>query len=98
MEKKTVNREYYIGLFEDLKAEVVKKGRKELKSTKTMDRVTSCWVRWQKFHELYFKLLPYPSYCLDLAPKDYYLFSNIITMLELRPVFSLKVNRPTRNV
>lgn len=25
MEKKTVNREYYIGLFEDLKAEVVKK-------------------------------------------------------------------------
>lgn len=40
--KKNANSEYYIGLFEDLKAEVVKKGHKKVKNTKTMDCMTSC--------------------------------------------------------
>ena len=35
-----------------------------------------------KVHELGFKLLPHPSYSLDMAPSDFFLFPNLKIWLE----------------
>ena len=35
-----------------------------------------------KLYELHFELLPHPPYCPDLAPSDYYLFSDLKRMLQ----------------
>lgn len=82
---KTINSDYYIALLERLKAEIAQKrpqmARKKVmfhqdnapchKSLKTM----------AKIHELGFELLPHPPYSPDLAPSDYFLFSDLKRML-----------------
>ena len=35
-----------------------------------------------KLYELHFELLPYPPYSPDLAPSNYWLFANLIRMLQ----------------
>lgn len=82
---KTINSDYYIDLLVRLKAEIIKKrphlAKKKVlfhqdnapchKSKKTMDKI----------NELGFELLPHPPYSPDLAPSDYYLFSQLKKML-----------------
>lgn len=83
---KTINSEYYMCLLDRLSAEIKKKRphmqRKKVlfhqdnapchKSMKTM----------VKLNELRFELLPHPPYSPDLAPSDYWLFSDLKKMLQ----------------
>ena len=64
-----------------------------------------------KLNELSFKLLPHPPYSPDLAPSDYYLFTDLKKMhqgkrfysneeviAETNAYFEVKINRSTRKV
>ena len=41
-----------------------------------------------KFHELRYELLPHPPYSADLAPSDYFLFSNLKKWLVAKRFYS----------
>ena len=67
-----INSEYYIAWLVCLKEEITKKWpqmKKKCSFTMTMHLVTSQSQRWQKLHELHFKLLPHPPYSPDLGPQ-----------------------------
>ena len=41
-----------------------------------------CIAMMAKLHELHFELLPQPPYSSDLAPSDYWLFTDFKSMLQ----------------
>ena len=68
-----------------LKEELAKK-RPQMKKKKVLfhQNNTPCHksiATMAKLNELHFELLPDPSYSLNLAPSDYYLFANLKRML-----------------
>lgn len=78
---KTINSDYYIGLLERLKAEVAVK-RKHLARKKILFHQDNApchksFKTMEKICELGFELLPHPPYSPDLAPSDYWLFSDL---------------------
>lgn len=82
---KTINSDYYIGLLERLKAEIAKK-RPQMKKKKVLLHQDNAPCHkslktMAKLHELGFQLLPHPPYSPDLAPSDFYLFSDLKRML-----------------
>ena len=54
---------------------------KKCSFTKTMHCVTSRLQQWQ-LHELHFELLLHPPYSPNLAPSDYWLFTDLKRMLQ----------------
>ena len=81
----TINSDYYIALLDRLKDEIVKK-RPHLKKKKVLfhqDNAPShkSMKTMAKLHELGFELLLHPPYSPDLAPSDFFLFSDLKRML-----------------
>lgn len=82
---KTINSDYYIALLERLKVEIAKK-RPHMKKKKVLFHQDNAPCHkslktMAKLHELGFELLPHPPYSPDLAPSDYFLFSDLKRML-----------------
>lgn len=83
---KTINSEYYMALLERLKAEIDAK-RPHMKKKKILFHQDNapCHKSMKtmvKMNELHFELLPHPPYSPDLAPSDYWLFSDLKRMLQ----------------
>lgn len=82
---KTINSDYYIALLQRLKDEIAKK-RPHLKKKKVLFHQDNApchksMKTMAKLHELGFELLPHPPYSPDLAPSDFFLFSDLKRML-----------------
>lgn len=82
---RTINSDYYIALLDRLKDEIAEK-RPHLQKKKVLlhqDNAPShkSVKTMAKIHELGFELLPHPPYSPDLAPSDYFLFSDLKRML-----------------
>lgn len=82
---KTINSDYYMALLERLKDEIAKK-RPHLKKKKVLFHQDNApchksMKTMAKLQELNFELLPHPPYSPDLAPSDFYLFSDLKRML-----------------
>ena len=79
---RTINCKYHITFLVCLKQEIAKKWskirRKKCSFTKTMHCVTTM----AKLYELHFELLLHPPYSLDLAPSNYWLFTDLKRMLQ----------------
>ena len=84
-----INSEYYMALLVRLKEKNCNKTtpNEEAKSFHNAPCHKSI-ATMAKFHELYFELLPYPPYFLDLAPSDYYPFADLKSMLQEKRVGS----------
>jgi len=83
---KTINTDYYCALLERLKDEIAKK-RPHMKKKKILFHQDNapCHKSMKtmvKFNELHFELLPHPPYSPDLAPSDYWLFSDLKKTLQ----------------
>ena len=83
--EKNINSDYYIALLERLKDEIAEK-RPHLKKKKVLFNQDNALCHKSmktraKLHELDFKLLPHPPYSPDLAPSDFFLFSDLKRML-----------------
>ncbi|KAM8703159.1 hypothetical protein ACLKA7_007868 [Drosophila subpalustris] len=83
--RKTITSDYYIALLERLKEEISEK-RPHLQKKKVLfhqDNAPShkSMKTMAKLHELGFELLPHPPYSPDLAPSDFFLFSDLKRML-----------------
>ena len=79
--KKTINGDYYAGLIRDLRAAIKEKRRGKLASRVLLLHdnapVHKCLVAAAAIREAGFAELNHPAYSPDLAPSDYYLFSNL---------------------
>lgn len=83
---KTITGEYYTSLLERLNEEIKTK-RPRLKHKKILFHqdnapVHNSLISMAKIHELRYELLPHPPYSPDLAPCDYFLFSNLKRWLQ----------------
>lgn len=83
---KTINSDYYCALLDRLKDEIALK-RPHMKKKKILFHQDNapCHKSLKtmvKFNELGFELLPHPPYSPDLAPSDYWLFSDLKKMLQ----------------
>ena len=81
---KTINSDYYIAQLERLKDEIAEK-RPHLKKKKVLFHQDNApchksMKTMAKFNELGLELLPHPPYSPDLAPSDYFLFSDLKRM------------------
>ncbi|GFT60749.1 histone-lysine N-methyltransferase SETMAR [Nephila pilipes] len=81
----TIYSDYYIALLDRLKDEIAEK-RQHLKKKKVLLHQDNAPCHksvktMAKIHELGFELLPHPPYSPDLAPRDYFLFSDLKRML-----------------
>ena len=81
----TINSVYYCALLDRLKAEIAKK-RPHLQKKKVLFHQDNapCHKSMKtvvKFNELGFELLTHPPYSPDLAPSDFFLFSDLKRML-----------------
>lgn len=78
---KSINSEYYMTLLIKLKEEISVKrpGMAKKKILFHQDNAPShrSIATMAKLSELRFELLPHPPYSPDLAPSDYFLFSNL---------------------
>lgn len=78
---KTINSEYYIKLLIRLKEEIALKrpGMQKKKILFHQDNapIHKSYATMSKLDELHFELLPHPPYSPDLAPSDYFLFSDL---------------------
>ena len=82
---KTINSDYYTALLERLKVEIAEK-RPHMKKKKVLFHQDNAPCHkslktMAKLHELGFELLPHPPYSPDLAPSDFFLFSDLKRML-----------------
>lgn len=82
---KTINSDYYMALLERLKVEIAAK-RPHMKKKKVLFHQDNAPCHkslrtMAKIHELGFELLPHPPYSPDLAPSDFFLFSDLKRML-----------------
>jgi [histone H3]-lysine36 N-dimethyltransferase SETMAR len=82
---KTINSDYYVALLERLKDEIAEK-RPHLKKKKVLFHQDNApchksMKTMAKLHELGFELLLHPPYSPDLAPSDFFLFSDLKRML-----------------
>lgn len=82
---RTINSDYYIALLERLKEEIAEK-RPHMKKKKVLFHQDNApchksMKTMAKFNELGFELLPHPPYSPDLAPSDFFLFSDLKRML-----------------
>ena len=86
--ERTINSEYYIALLMCLKDEIApQKKRLQMKKKKGLfhrDNVLchKLITTMAKLHELHFKLLPYPPYSPELAPSNYWVFTDLKRMLQ----------------
>lgn len=83
---KTINSDYYCALLDRLKEEIAKK-RPHMKKKKLLFHQDNapCHKSMKtmvKLNELHFELLPHPPYSPDMAPSDYWLFSDLKKMLQ----------------
>ncbi|GFV36022.1 mariner Mos1 transposase [Trichonephila clavipes] len=83
--KKGKKRDYYVALLERLKCEIAEK-RPHLKKKKVLFHQDNApchksMKSMAKLHELGFELLPHPPYTPNLAPSDFFLFSDLKKML-----------------
>lgn len=89
---KTVNKEYYTALVDRLNDEIKKKrphlSKKKILFHQDNARPHKAALTMEKFNELGWELLPHPPYSPDLAPSDYYLFSNLKRWLAGRKFYS----------
>lgn len=81
----TINSDYYCALLDRLKAEIAKK-RPHLQKKKVLFHQDNApchksMKTMAKLNELGFELLPHPPYSPDLAPSDFFLFSDLKRML-----------------
>ncbi|XP_049819262.1 histone-lysine N-methyltransferase SETMAR-like [Aethina tumida] len=81
----TINSDFYIALLDRLKDEIIKK-RPHLKKKKVLFHQdnTPCHKSMKtmpKLHELGFELIQHPPYSTDLAPSDFFLFSDLRRIL-----------------
>lgn len=78
---KTINSQYYIALLEKLLEEIHEKrpGMQRKKILYHQDNAPAhrSMLTMAKLNEIRFELLPHPPYSPDLAPSDYYLFSDL---------------------
>ncbi|GFV72699.1 mariner Mos1 transposase [Trichonephila clavipes] len=82
---KPINSDYYVALLERLKDEIAEKWP-HLKKKKVLFHQVNAQCHksmksMAKLHELSFELLPHPTYSPDLAPSDFFLFSDLKRML-----------------
>jgi len=82
---KTINSDYYIALLERLKEEILEK-RPHLQKKKVLFHQDNApchksMKTMAKLNEMGFELLPHPPYSPDLAPSDFFLFSDLKRML-----------------
>ena len=82
---KTINSDYYVALLERLKDEIAEK-RPHLKKKKVLFHQDNApchksMKSMAKLQELGFELLPHPPCSPDLAPSDFFLFSDLKRML-----------------
>ena len=82
---KTINSDYCVALLERLKDEIAEK-RPHLKKKKVLFHQDNApchksMKSMAKLQELGFELLPHPPYSPDLAPSDFFLFSDLKRML-----------------
>ncbi|XP_047129544.1 histone-lysine N-methyltransferase SETMAR-like [Hydra vulgaris] len=87
---KTINSDYYIALLERLTDEIAKKttsfeeekssvsSRQHARQDATCHKSINTML---ELNELGFELLPHPPYSPDLAPSDFFLFSDLKRML-----------------
>ena len=83
--ERTINREYHIALMVRLKEEITKKWPQMKKEVLFHQDNALCHksiATMAKLHKLHFKLLLHPSYLLDMAPSDYWLFEDLKRMLQ----------------
>ncbi|GFW43068.1 mariner Mos1 transposase [Trichonephila clavipes] len=78
---KTINNDYYVALLERLKDEIAEK-RPHVKKKKVLFHQDNAPCHksmnsMTKLHELGFELLLHPPYNPDLAPSDFFLFSDL---------------------
>lgn len=81
----TINSDYYIALLERLKIKIAEK-RPHLAKKKVLFHQDNApchksMKTMAKMHELGYELLPHPPYSPDLAPSDFFLFSDLKRML-----------------
>ena len=81
---RTINSEYYMALLMRLKEEIAKKRPQMKKKTVLFHQDNAPNYKSiptiAKFHEFQFELLPHPPCSSDLAPSDYYPFSDLKRM------------------
>lgn len=79
--KETINSDYYVNLLDKLD-EAIKQKRPRKSDTKIIFHQDNapCHTSAKtmaKLHQLGYKVLPHPPYSPDIAPSDYYLFSDL---------------------
>ena len=83
---RTINSKYYIALLVCLKKEIAKKWPQRKKKNVLFQQDNALCHKsiatMAKLHALHFKLLPHPPFSPDLAPSDYWLFSDLKRMFQ----------------
>ncbi|KAG5311440.1 SETMR methyltransferase, partial [Acromyrmex insinuator] len=74
--KQTINSDYYAALL-DYFNNILHLAKKKVLFHQDNARVHTCPAPMTKFNKFRYELLPYPAYSPDLAPCDYFLFSNL---------------------
>jgi len=78
--RRTINSKYYMALLVRLKKEIAKKRPRMKKKVLFYQDNAPCYksiATITKLHDLHFELLHYSLYSLDMAPSDYYLFTDL---------------------
>lgn len=82
--EKAINSDYYIALLERLQDEIVERrphlNKKKVLFHKDNAPCHQSMKTMEKLYEFGFELLPHPPYFPELAPSDFYLFSNLQIM------------------